>query len=136
MPPHPEIHSRNTDSGINSSAMLMLDDQLVDVLLQSGASKRCLRLIRAHDACSHCGAQHGFSMVEKEEIARLLLAEAESESYSAEERREVPVDLQAIRVRFGRFGCFGEVTDRVTGGCLVCRSVGWNGEGESTLPDC
>ena len=54
----------------------MLDNQLVDVLLQGRAGKRCLRLIRTHDARSHCGTEHGFGVVEKEEIARFLLAEA------------------------------------------------------------
>lgn len=114
----------------------MLDDQLVDVLLQSGAGKRRLRLIRAHDARSHCSAEHGFGVVEEEEIARLLFAEAESESHGAEERREVPVDLQAVGIRFGDLGCFGEVADGGASSSLISRAIGRDDEGKSTLPDC
>lgn len=114
----------------------MLDDQLVDVLLQGSASKRRLRLIRTHDACSHCSAEHGFGVVEEKEIARLLLAKTKSKGHGAEEWREVPVDLQAVGVRFGDFGCFGEVADSNAGSCLIYRTIGWDSEGQSTLPDC
>lgn len=102
----------------------MFDNQLVDVLLQRGASKRCLRLIRTHHTRSHCSTEHGFCVVEKEEITGFLFTETESEGYGAEEWWEVPIDLQAVRVRFGHFGCLGEIAYGSASSCLVDRTVG------------